>query len=89
MYPTTRGAIIDCTEIHIKRSSSVRSEAATYSSYKHYNTAKGLFGIAPSGDISFVADLFTGRKSDEKATMECSIHKLLEEGDSVMADKGF
>ena len=67
----------------------MRSQAATYSNYKHHNTAKGLLGITPSGAVSFVADLFVGRTSDKKATLEFGIYKLLEEGDSIMADKGF
>ncbi len=88
MYSTTR-VIIDCTEIYIEKPSSARSQAATYSNYKHFNTAKGLVGITPAGAVSFVSDLFTGITSDERATYECGIYQLLEEGDSVMADKGF
>ncbi len=88
MYSTTR-VIIDCTEIYIEKPSSARSQAATYSNYKHFNTAKGLVGITPAGDVSFVSDLFTGRASDERATYECGIYQLHEEGDSVMADMGF
>ena len=65
MYPTSR-VIIDCTEIYIEKPSSVRSQAATYSNYKHYNTAKGLLGIASSGAVSFVADLFVGRTSEKR-----------------------
>ena len=87
-YPTTR-VIIDCTEIYIERPSSLRSQSATYSNYKHYNTVKGLLGIAPSGAVSFVSDLYTGRTSDKKATSDCKLYSLLEAGDSIMADKGF
>ncbi|XP_057302699.1 uncharacterized protein LOC130636867 [Hydractinia symbiolongicarpus] len=72
LYPTTR-VIIDCTEIFIEMPSSYRSQSATFSSYKHHNTAKGLVGIAPSGAITFVSDLYAGRKH----------------GDSLMADRGF
>ena len=87
-YPTTR-VIIDCTELYIEKPNSVRSQAATYSNYKHYNTAKGLVGITPAGAVSFVSDLFTGRTSDKEATSECGIYAFLENGDSLMADKGF
>jgi hypothetical protein len=41
MYPSTR-VIIDCTEIFLETPSSFRSQSATYSNYKHHNTAKGL-----------------------------------------------
>ena len=87
-YPSTR-VIIDCTEIYIEKPSSVRSQSATYSSYKHFNTAKGLLGITPAGAVSFVSDLYTGRTSDKKATQNSKLYALLENGDSVMADKGF
>ena len=87
-YPSTR-VIIDCTEIYIEKPSSVRSQSSTYSSYKHHNTAKGLIGITPAGAVSFVSDLYTGRTSDKKAIQESKIYSLLENGDSIMADKGF
>eukprot|EP00112_Aurelia_sp_Birch-Aquarium-sp1_P002126 Seg1231.5 transcript_id=Seg1231.5/GoldUCD/mRNA.D3Y31 product="hypothetical protein" protein_id=Seg1231.5/GoldUCD/D3Y31 len=87
-YASTR-VIIDCTEIYIEKPSSVRSQSATYSNYKHYNTAKGLLGITPAGAVSFVSDLYTGRTSDRKATQNSKLYMLLEDGDSVMADKGF
>ena len=87
-YPTTR-VINDCTELFIEKASSVRSQSATFSHYKHYNTAKGLVGISPSGIISFVSDLYAGRTSDKQATVDCGILKLLESGDSIMADRGF
>ena len=58
LYPKTRD-IIDCTEIYIEIPFSFRSQSATFSNYKHYNTVKGLVGIAPSGAITFVSELFT------------------------------
>ena len=87
-YPTTR-VVIDCTEIFIEMSSSVRSQSVTYSNYKHHNTAKALIGITPAGAVSFASDLYTGRTSDKQATRNCGIINLLEEGDTIMADKGF
>ena len=88
LYPTTR-VIIDCSELFIETPSSFRSQSATYSNYKHHNTAKGLVGISPSGAVTFVSDLYTGRSSDQQITRDCGILDLLESGDSVMADKGF
>ena len=58
LYPATR-IIIDCTEIFTEMPpTSYRSQSATFSSYKHHNTAKGLVGIAPSGAVTFVSDLY-------------------------------
>ena len=67
----------------------MRSQAATYSNFKHFNTARGLVGITPAGSESFVSDLFTRRNSDKVATRECGSYGFLESGNSVMADKGF
>jgi hypothetical protein len=88
LYPTTR-VIIDCSELFIETPSSFRSQNATYSNYKHHITAKGLVGISPSGAVTFVSDLYSGRSSDQQITWDCGILDLLGAGDSVMADKGF
>ena len=45
-------------------------------------------GISPSAAVTFVTDLYAGRSSDKQITNDCGILKLLEDGDSVMADKG-
>ena len=46
---------------------SYRSQSATFSKYyKHHNTAKGLIGIAPSGPVTLLSELYTGRCSDNK-----------------------
>lgn len=87
-YPDTR-VIIDCTEIFIEQPSAAVCQRETFSAYKHNNTAKGLIGIAPSGQISFISSLYAGRCSDKKIVRHCGLYDLLEEGDSVMADKGF
>ena len=62
MYPTTR-VIIDSTEIFTEMPTSYRSQSATFSNYKHHNTAKGylelhqvelsrLFQIYTQGDVA-------------------------------------
>lgn len=88
LYPSTR-VILDCTEIFIETPSELRVQSSTYSSYKSHNTAKGLIGISPNGFVSFVSDLAPGRMSDKALTKRSGLYKMLDRGDSVMADRGF
>lgn len=87
-YPNTR-VIIDCTELYIETPSQPRSQSATFSTYNNHNTGKGLIGISPRGDLTFVSELYAGNTSDKQLTNDCGILKLLEPGDEHMADRGF
>ena len=87
-YASTR-VIIDCTEIKCQVPKSLVLNSQLYSTYKSSNTFKGLIGIAPSGHVTFISSLYTGGMSDVEITNDCGLLDLLEEGDSVMADKGF
>lgn len=87
-FSSTR-VIIDCTEIRTQVPKSLVLNSQLYSSYKSCNTVKGLIGIAPSGHVTFISSLYTGGMSDVEITQSCGLFTLLEEGDSVMADKGF
>ena len=88
MYPNAR-VIIDGVEIFIEKSANPTAQSTTWSSYKHHNTAKALVGVTPSGSVSFVSKLYGGRISDKRITRLCGILTLLDEGDVVLADKGF
>ena len=61
----------------------------TWSNYKHLNTAKLLVRITPTGVVSFTPPLKTGSISDEEIVRQSGLLDLCEEGDAVMADKGF
>ncbi|XP_063077454.1 uncharacterized protein LOC134467525 [Engraulis encrasicolus] len=87
-YPDTR-VILDCTEIYVQMPSLKVLKSKIYSHYKGNPTFKGLIGIAPSGEVSFVSDLYTGSISEKEITELSGILAMLEEGDLVMADKGF
>ena len=58
----------------------------TFSSYMNHNTYNA---ISLSGVIIFVSDLYPGSISDKEFTSQCGLLNLLENGDSVMADRGF
>ena len=87
-FPKTR-VIIDCTEILVQMPTSCRSQCVTFSSYNNHSRAKGLLGIAPTGYPCFVFKLYVGRITDKKITHDCGMLDLLEEGDQIIADRGF
>lgn len=82
--------ILDCTEIYtVVDRKSMTMQKATYSTYKHRNTYKGLVGVAPNGVITYVSGLYPGSTSDKKVVAASGILQQLEAGDLVIADKGF
>ena len=65
------------------------AQQLTFSSYKNHNTLKAMIAITPTGAICFVSDLYSGNISDKKIVAESGFLRLLECGDSIMADRGF
>ena len=88
MLPTLR-VIIDCTEMEIERPSLTSSQKETFSQYKQRNTVKGLVGMSPDGQITFISRLYSGSTSDKKLTIHSGLLEQLDPGDMVMADRGF
>ena len=76
--------IIDCFEVFIEHSSGLLTRAATWSSYKHHNTAKFLIGITPQGVVSYISQAWGGRVSDKYPTEHCGILAKLLPGDIVL-----
>ena len=81
--------IIDCTEIHVEKAFRTAAQRATWSSYKHANTFKLLVGIMPSGAITFLSKLYSGSISNQAIVKQINFVDNVEEGDDVMADRGF
>lgn len=52
-------------------------------------TYKSLIGISPAGAVTFVSDLYNGSVSDKQITKLSGLVEQCEEGDAIMADKGF
>ena len=87
-YPATR-VILDCSELKVQSPSSMVLQSELYSQYKSHTTYKGFIGIAPNDAVTFVSSLYGGSISDKEITRVNGIIPLLDEHDSVMADKGF
>jgi len=88
-FPSTR-VIIDCTEVCCEMPSSLLLNSELFSSYKNHVTLKGLVGIAPSVGITFISQLYTSSISDREIVLRSGIlSQSFDDGDSVMANKGF
>ena len=85
-FPST-GVILNATEFKVQSPSSLLRQSQVFSQCKSTTTAKALVGIAPSGSVTFVSQLYTGGISDE-ITKQSKVLTLLERGDNVMAAKG-
>lgn len=81
--------ILDCTEFKIQRSSDPQIQQATYSNYYGTNTFKVLVGGTENGAIIYVSDVFGGCISDRKITEVSGFLDLVEEGQYILADRGF
>ena len=61
-----------------------------FSNYKNHSTLKSLVGFSPGGAITFISQLYTGSISDREIVIRSGFLDLpFQQGDSVMADKGF
>lgn len=81
--------IVDCFEIAIQTSSQKKAACQTWSTYKHSQTVKFLIGISAVGHIMFISPGFVGRASDKQVTTDSGLLSHLQEGDLVLADRGF
>ena len=59
-----------------------------YSNFKHHVTYKELQGIAASGAIAFISELYEGSISEKKIVRISGIRirNLLDHNDSIMVD---
>ncbi|KAH9359923.1 hypothetical protein HPB48_021426 [Haemaphysalis longicornis] len=87
-FPRLR-AIIDCTEVSIARPLNQDEQQIVWSDYKHDTTLKYLVAVNTHGAVMFVSEAFGGRTSDKELTLSCGFMDKLEEGDQVLADRGF
>ena len=55
----TRQVIVYQTEIFVEGATSLKTQAQTWSNYKHHNTWKAFVGISLNGIVTFVSSLWT------------------------------
>ena len=67
----------------------LQKQSELYSEYKSHNTLKGLFGISPNVWVTFLSSLYRGSISEREIVEENHFVDLLEQGDLIMADRGF
>lgn len=87
-YPRTK-AIIDCSELFCEKPFRPIAQRTTWSNYKHHNTFKFLISIMPSGAITFISKLYGGSISDESIVKCSGFLENIQNGDDIMADRGF
>ncbi|XP_050554357.1 uncharacterized protein LOC126911390 [Spodoptera frugiperda] len=81
--------IIDCLEIEIQKPSKSVEQALSWSEYKKANTAKFLISSTPDGIINYISPGYGGRITDVQLVQDCSFIDGLEQGVSILADRGF
>ncbi|KAK3103012.1 hypothetical protein FSP39_015758 [Pinctada imbricata] len=96
-YPNTI-IIIDGTEFKTQTPCALGLQSQLYSDYKSSTTLKALVGCDPNGSVTFISELFTGSISDKAITEQSGFYDVIlslkskgyiNDGDAVMADKGF
>ncbi|XP_055633787.1 uncharacterized protein LOC129774113 [Toxorhynchites rutilus septentrionalis] len=88
-YYTDVIAVLDCTEMPIKKPKCLHCRINAYSHYKGRETAKYLIAVTPGGTICYISHGYGGKASDKQIV---TAEKLLEKfkiGEAVMTDKGF
>lgn len=81
--------IVDATEFRVEGTSVLARARGHYSQYKKGYTIKLLVGITAHGTIVFVSYAYPGKITDYEITKVCGVMDLLEEGDLLLADRGF
>lgn len=96
-FPTTL-VIIDGTELKTESPWAHGVQCQLYSDYKSTTTFKALVACDSRGSLMFTSELFTGSISDKAITKESGFYETIQQlkdvgyiqnGDGVMADKGF
>ncbi|XP_062535339.1 uncharacterized protein LOC134204542 [Armigeres subalbatus] len=88
-FGSRRVYIIDCFEVMCQTPSDLKAACSHYSNYKKHETVKFLIAMNPDGTVAFISSGFAGRCSDKEIFRQSKFIDLVDEGDVVLADKGF
>lgn len=81
--------IIDCSKVFVERPHKYIARSQTFSIYKHHNTVHFLIGRCSSNRISYISGYWGGKIRDLELTKQSGFLDLVQEGDLIMADRGF
>ncbi|XP_064482906.1 uncharacterized protein LOC135395742 [Ornithodoros turicata] len=71
------------------RPTNLETQQETWSNYKQHCTLKYLVCVNSLGAVCFISKAYGGRISDKQMVLRSGLLDLLEEGDQVLADRGF
>ena len=80
---------MDATEITQDVPSDLNSQSASYSSYKSRHTVKAVTCVAPNGAVVYISELYPGSTSDIAIVEHSKLLENFQDGDLILADKGF
>lgn len=89
-YPCIN-ALIDVSEMFLKKTCDLRMQSSTWSHYKHHNTAKFFVACTSNGAICYISPIYAGCISDVKLTQISGFLTRLTDkpGISIMTNRGF
>lgn len=87
--PKSYRCILDCTEFYVVKAGDPNIHQLTFSYYKGHPTFKLMVSCDEMGAVNFISDAFVGSTSDREIVIKSGLIGKLENGDSVLADRGF
>ncbi|KAG5862053.1 hypothetical protein JTB14_016729 [Gonioctena quinquepunctata] len=81
--------IMDCLGIEVQKPSKALNQSLSLSKFKKADTIKYLVSCTPNGLVNYIPPGYEERITDTCLVESCDFMKGLQDGMSVMADRGF